>query len=110
MKFIGRAPVVAAAVMAGIGLSGLSIMIVRSNGSGFSGIFGNCRDDSKRNAENFHRLKDFASSPTDYVLEIQTKSNEKFYEITNEFAAIKHIQQETNNNRKENWNIIENQF
>ena len=47
---------------------------------------------------------------TDYVSEIETSSNEKFFAISNELSEIRAIQQHIIENQNRNWKIIEEQF
>ncbi len=81
-----------------------------SNNCGLSGIFGTCQDDAKKNAENIERLHDFSKRLTDYVQEIQSESNSKFFQISNELAEITKIQREMRDNQNRNWKVIQQQF
>ena len=47
---------------------------------------------------------------TDYISEIETSSNEKFFAISNELSEIRAIQQHTIENQNRNWKILEEQF
>ena len=96
--------------MAGIGLFGGGMLLGNSGGCGISGIFGNCQDYGRKNAENIDRLNEYASALTDHVLEIESESNEKFFLISNELREIERIQKEMQDNQNRNWEIIEEQF
>ena len=102
------APVVAAAAVAGIAMFGsLGLSMGGSSDCGFLGVFGNCQNTGKKNAENIDRLSQYASQLTEYVLEIEQASNEKFFLISNEIAKI---QKEMQENQNKNWKIVQQQF
>ena len=101
---------VGAALMAGIGLFGGGILMGNSGSCGFAGIFGNCQDQGRKNAENIAQLNEYASVLTDHVLEVESEANEKFFLISNELEEIQKIQNEIMKNQNENWKIIEDQF
>ena len=105
------APVVAAAAVAGIALFGASgIIMGGSSECGFLGVFGNCQNTGRKNAENIEKLSEYANQLTDYVLEIEQSSNEKFFLISNEIAEIAKIQKEMQENQNKNWKIVQQQF
>ena len=54
-----RSASVGLAVHAAVGLFGGEIAVGGSDSCGLNGIFGNCQDRSKANAENVRRLADF---------------------------------------------------
>ena len=94
------APVVAAAAVAGIALFGAGgITIGGSSEGGFLGVFGNCQNTGRKNAENIEKLSKYANQLTDYVLEIEQSSTEKFFLISNEIAEIAKIQKEMQENQ-----------
>ena len=70
-----------------------------SEGCGITGLFGKCQNYGRKNAENIERLNEYASVLTDYVLEVESASNEKFFLISNEIAKISEIQQEMQDNQ-----------
>ena len=74
------------------------------------GIFGNCQDQSKANAENNRRLADFQNSLTDYVTEFITNTGEKFFLFENVLAAHNAIQSEMAATQDKNWVIIQEQL
>ena len=105
------APVVAAAAVAGIALFGASgIIMGGSSECGFLGVFGNCQNTGRKNAEDIEKLSEYANQLTDYVLEIEQSSNEKFFLISNEIAEIAKIQKEMQENQNKNWKIVQQQF
>ena len=104
------APLIAAAAIAGIGLFGSGIIMGNSGGCGIMGIFGSCQDQAKANAKNIETLEQYSMALTDYVSEIETSSNEKFFAISNELSEIRAIQQHTIENQNRNWKILEEQF
>ena len=74
------------------------------------GIFGNCQDQSKANAENIHRLADFQNSLTDYVTDFITHTDEKFFLLEKELAVLNAIQSEMAATQDKNWVIIQEQL
>ena len=99
------APLITAAAIAGIGLFGSGIMMGNSGGCGIMGIFGSCQ--AQANAKNIETLEQYSMALTDYVSEIETSSNEKFFAISNELSEIRAIQQQTIENQNRNWKILE---
>ena len=104
------APLIAAAAIAGIGLFGSGIMMGNSGGCGIMGIFGSCQDQAQANSKNIETLEQYSMALTDYVSEIETSSNEKFFAISNELSEIRAIQQHTVENQNRSWKILEEQF
>ena len=104
------APIIAAAAIAGIGLFGSGIMMGNSDSCGIMGIFGSCQDQARANAENIEALEEYSMALTDYVAEVETSSNEKFFAISNELAEIKNIQKQTIENQNKNWKVVQEQF
>ena len=74
------------------------------------GIFGSCQDQAQENAKNIETLEQYSMALTDYVSEIETSSNEKFFAISNELSEIRAIQQQTIKNQNRNWKIPGEQF
>ena len=74
------------------------------------GIFGSCQYQAQANANNIETLEQYSMALTDYVSEIETSSNEKFFAISNELSEIRAIQQQTIENQNWNWKILEKQF
>ena len=65
------------AAVAGIVLFGsLGVSMASSEGCGITGLFGKCQNYGRKNAENIARLNEYASVLTDYVLEVESASNE----------------------------------
>ena len=95
------------AALAAVGLFGGGLAVGSSDSCGLRGIFGNCQDESKANAENIRRLADFQNSLTDYVTELITNSDEKFFLVENELAAL---QSEMAATQDKNWVIIQEQL
>ena len=98
------------AALAAVGLFGGGLAVGASDSCGLRGIFGSCHDQSKANAENIRRLADFQDTLTDYVTEFTTNTNEKFYLVENELAALNAIQAEMAETQDKNWAIIEEQL
>ena len=104
-----RAAHVGAAILAGIGLFGGGILLGNSD-CGITGIFGNCQESGRKNAENIDRLNRFTSILTDYVVEFEENTNEKFFMVSNELSEIRKAQKEMNENQAKNWKIMQEQF
>ena len=66
------------AALAAVGLFGGRLTVGGSDSCGLRGIFGNCQDQPKANAENVRRPAGFQNSLTDYVTELMTNTDEKF--------------------------------
>ena len=82
------------AALAAVGLFGGGLAVGSSDSCGLRGIFGNCQYQSKANAENIRRLADFHNSLTDYVTEFISNTDETFFLVENELAALNAIQSE----------------
>ena len=67
------------AALAAVGLFGGGLAVGGSDSCGLRGIFENCQDQSKANAENIRCLGDFLNSLTDYVTAFVTHTDEKFF-------------------------------
>ena len=104
------ARLIAAAAIAGIGLFESGIMMGNSGGCGIMGIFGSCQDQAQAIAKNIETLEQYSMALTDYVSDIETSSNEKFFAISNELSEIRAIEQHTVENQNRNWKILEEQF
>ena len=74
------------------------------------GIFGSCQDQAQANSKNIETLEQYSMALTDYVSEIETSSNEKFFAISNELSEIRAIQQHSVENQNRSWKILEEQF
>ena len=106
----GASAGVGLAALAAVGLFGGGLAVGGSDSCGLRGIFGNCQDQSKANAENVRRLADFQNSPTDYITEFVTLTGEKFFLVENELAALNAIQSEMAATQDKNWVIIQKQL
>ena len=98
------------AALAAVGLFGGGLAVGKSDSGGLRGIFGNCQDQSKVNAENIRRLADFQNSLTDFVTEFITHTDEKFFLVENELPALNAIQPEMAATKDKNWVIIQEQL
>ena len=98
------------AALAVVGLFGGGLAIGGSDSCGLRGIFGNCQGQSKANAENIRRLADFQNSLTEYVTEFITHTDEKFFLVENELAALNAIQSEMAATQDKTWVIIQEQL
>ena len=98
------------AALANVGLFVGGLAVGSSDSCGLRGIFGNCQDHSKANAENIRRLSDFQKSFTDYVTEFITNTDEKFFLVENELAALNAIQSEMAATQDQNWAIVQEQL
>ena len=102
---------------AGVGLSSLAAVglfggvhaVDSSDLCGLRGIFGNCQGQSKANAENIRRLTDLQNSFTDYVTEFITHTDEKFFLVEKELAALNALQSEMAATQDKNWVVIQEQ-
>ena len=106
----GAGASVGLAALAAVGLFGGGLAVGSSDSCGLRGIFGNCQDQSKANAEIIRRLADFQNSLTDYVTEFITNTDEKFFLVENELAALNAIQSEMAATQDKNWVIIQEQL
>ena len=97
------------AALAAVRLFGGGLAVGSSDSCGLRGIFGNCQDQSKANAENIRRLADFQNSLTGYVTEFITHTNEKFFLVENGLAALTAILSELAPTQDKNWVIIQEQ-
>ena len=105
------APNVAAAAVGAIALLGsLGISRGNSDNSSILGIFGTCQSTGRPNAKNIEKLTEHASNLTEYVLEIEQASNDKFFLISNEIAEIAKIQKVMQENQNKNWQVVQQQF
>ena len=104
-----RGAPVAAAVVAAAGLFGGGLM-VGGKECGVMGIFGSCQERAKANAENIRELQKFSSYLANYVEQIQTNSEEKFFLISSELSEINRIQQEIVEIQNQNWHVISSQL
>ena len=98
------------AALAAVGLLGGGLAVGSSDTCCLRGIFGNCQDQSKTNAENIRRHADFQNTFTDYVTELITNTDEKFFLVENELAAFNAIQSEMAETQDKNWVIIQEQL
>ena len=89
------APLIAAAAIVGIGLLVSGIMMGNSGGCGIMGILKSCQDQAQANAKNIETVEQYSVAFTDYVSEVETSSNEKFFAISNELSEIRAIHQHT---------------
>ena len=64
----------------------------------------------KANAENVRGLADFQNTLTDYVTEVMTNTDEKFFLVENEMASLNPIQSEMAATQDKNWVIIREQL
>ena len=80
------------AALAAVGVFGGGLAVGSSDSCGLRGIFGNCQDQSKANAENIRHPADFQNSLTNYVTEFITDTDEKFFLVQKELAALNAIQ------------------
>ena len=79
-----------------------------SGGSvGITGIFGSCQRTSQ-NAENIDRLANSFNSLKDYVMEISSQTDEKFFLVADEL--VYKVQNEMQENQNRNWKLVEEQF
>ena len=81
-----------------------------SDSCGILGVFGSCQDKARANAKSIESLEKYSMALTDYVSEIETSSNQKFFAISNELAEIKAIQEQIIENQNKIWKVIQAQF
>ena len=95
------------AALAAVGDFGGGLALGGSDSCGSCGIFGNCQDQSKANAENVRLKTEFLNSLTDYVTEFITQTDEKIFLLENELAALNAIQSEMAATQDKSWVIIQ---
>ena len=73
-----------------------------SNSCGFREFLSGSQDEANPNAENVWRLSEFQDVVTQFLREISTDADEKFFPVKNELAALNAIQAEmvSTQNRK----------
>ena len=98
------------AALAAVGLFGGGLAVGGSDSCGLGGISGNCQDQSKANAETFNRFADFQNFLTDDVTEFTTNTDEKFFLVETEIAALNAIQSDMAATQDKNWVIIQEQL
>ena len=98
------------AAFAAVGLLVGGLAVDSSDSCGLRGIFGDCQDHSKAIAENIRRLSDFQNSFTDYVTDFNTNTDEKFFLVEKELAALNAIQSEMAATQDQNWANIQEQL
>ena len=96
--------------LATVGIFSGGLAVGSSDSCGLRGIFANCQDQSKANAENVQRVADFQNSLTDYVTIFIKNTDEKFFLVENELAALNAIQSEMAATQDKNWVIIQKQL
>ena len=96
--------------LAAVGLFGSGIAMGSSDSCGIRGIFGGCHDQAQANAANIRRLSDYQDILTQFVTEFHMNTEEKFYLVKNELAALNAIQAEMSATQNRNWEIIQEQF
>ena len=104
-----RGSQVGLAALAAVGLFG-EVALGSSDSCGLQGIFGSCQDDAKANTENIRKLSDFQDVLTQYVIEFTTSTDEKFFMVEDELAALHDIQRELVDTQNKNWALIQQQF
>ena len=93
--------------LAAVGLFGGGLAVGSSDSCGLRGIFGNCQGQSKANAEIVRHLADFQNGLTDYIAEFITNTDEKFFLVKKELAALNAIQSEMAATQDKNWVIVQ---
>ena len=104
-----RAATMGLPALAAVGLFGGGLVVGDSKSCCLRGIFGNFQDQSKANTENVHRLADSRNSFTDYVTEFMTNTDEKFFLVEKELAALNSFQSEIASTQGRNWVTIQEQ-
>ena len=105
-----RGSQVGLAALAAVGLFGGGVALGSSDGCGIRGIFGSCQDQPKANADNIRRLSDFQDVLTQFVSEFTAVTDNRFFLVENELAALYSIQKEMAETQNKNWAIIQEQF
>ena len=98
------------AALAAVGLFSGGLAVGSSDSCGLRGIFGNCQDQSKANAESIRRLAEFQISLTDYVTKFITHTDKNFFLVEKDLAALNAIQSEMAAAQDKNWVIIQEQL
>ena len=83
-----------------------------SDSCGLRGIFGfgGSHDQAKANAANIQSFSDYQDSLTQFVTELHMNTEEKFFLVKNELAALNAIQAEMSAAQNRNWVIIQEHF
>ena len=98
------------AALAAVGLFGGGIAMGSSDSCGLQGIFGGCHDQAQANAANIRSLSDYQDVLTQFVTELQLNTDENFFLVKNELAALNAIQAEMSATQNRNWAVIQEQF
>ena len=96
--------------LAAVRIFSRGLAVGSSSSCDLRGFFGNCQDQSKANAENVRRVADFQNSFTEYVTQFIKNTDEKFFLVENELAALNAIQSEMAVTQDKTWVIIQEQL
>ena len=105
-----RAPALAIAALASVGLFEGGILLGKTADCGLRGIFWSCNDKSKENAENIVRLSDFASQIAENVYTFAENLDKKFFVVPSELSSTKQAQDEMIQTQNRNWEVIREHF
>ena len=98
------------AALAAVSTFGGGVAMGSSNSCGLRGIFGGCQDEAKANAENFRKLSEFPDVVTKFVADFSSETDENFFLVKKEIAALNAIQAEMSSTQNRNWVFIQEQF
>ena len=98
------------AALAAVHLFGGGVAIGNSDSCGLPGDFVACQDEKKPNAENIWQLSEYQDVLTQFVTELSTDSDEKFFLVKNKLAALDAIKAEIASTLNLNWAFSEEQF
>ena len=98
------------AALAAVGLFGSGLVMRKSDSCGLRGIFGGCHDQTKANAKNIRTISEVQDVLTVFVTDLSTNTDEKFFLVENELAALQAIQAEMSRTQNTNWAIFQEQF
>ena len=73
-------------------------------------VFGGCHDQAQASAANILSLSEYQDTLTQFVTEFRMNTEEKFYSVKTELAALNAIQAEMSATQNRIWEIIQKQF
>ena len=102
-----RGAAVGMAALAAVGLLGSGVAVGNSDSCGLRGIFGGCYEQTRAKAESVRTIIEFQDVLTDFVTELSTNTDAKFFLVENELASLQAFQAEMSCTQNTNWTIIQ---
>ena len=93
------------AALAAVGLFGGGIAMGSPDSCGLRGISGGCHDQAQAKAASIRCLSDYQNTLTQFVTEFHITTEEKFYLVKKELAALNTIQGEMSPTQNRNGDI-----